>query len=46
MAIIPDKTTKLYYSIKEVGEMFGLNDSTLRYLAKGVSFSQTEGCWQ
>ena len=33
-----DKTTKLYYSIKEVGEMFGLNDSTLRYWEKEVPF--------
>ena len=39
MAIIPDKTTKLYYSIKEVGEMFGLNDSTLRYWEKEFPFS-------
>ena len=38
MAIIPDKTTKLYYSIKEVGEMFGLNDSTLRYWEKEFPF--------
>lgn len=38
MAIVPDKTTKLYYSIKEVGEMFGLNDSTLRYWEKEFPF--------
>ena len=46
MAIIPDKTTKLYYSIKEVGEMFGLKRLYVEILGKGVSFSQTEGCWQ
>ena len=26
-----NKDLKLYYSIKEVAEMFGLNESTLRY---------------
>ena len=31
MAFGDNKTGKLYYSIKEVAEMFGLNESTLRY---------------
>ena len=31
MALNLDKNLKLYYSIREVAEMFGLNESTLRY---------------
>ncbi len=31
MALNTFKPQKLYYSIKEVAEMFGLNESTLRY---------------
>jgi DNA-binding transcriptional MerR regulator len=31
MALNLDKNLKLYYSIKEVAEMFGVNESTLRY---------------
>ncbi len=31
MALNLNKNLKLYYSIKEVAEMFGLNESTLRY---------------
>lgn len=31
MALNEYKPQKRYYSIKEVGEMFGLNESTLRY---------------
>jgi len=31
MALNEYKSQKLYYSIKEVAEMFGLNESTLRY---------------
>ncbi|MBR4899137.1 MAG: MerR family transcriptional regulator [Prevotella sp.] len=31
MALNLHKDLKLYYSIKEVAEMFGLNESTLRY---------------
>jgi DNA-binding transcriptional MerR regulator len=31
MALNEYKPQKLYYSIKEVAEMFGLNESTLRY---------------
>ena len=31
MALNTNKNLKLYYSIKEVAEMFGLNESTLRY---------------
>ena len=31
MALKLDKNLKLYYSIKEVADMFGLNESTLRY---------------
>ena len=31
MALEKDKELKLFYSIKEVAKMFGLNESTLRY---------------
>ena len=31
MALNLNKNVKLYYSIKEVAEMFNLNESTLRY---------------
>ena len=31
MALNLNKNLKLYYSIKEVADMFGLNESTLRY---------------
>ena len=31
MALNLNKNLKLYYSIKEVAEMFDLNESTLRY---------------
>ena len=31
MALNLNKNLKLYYSIKEVAQMFGLNESTLRY---------------
>ena len=31
MALNEYKSQKLYYSIKEVAEMFGLNESTLRF---------------
>ena len=31
MALNLDKNLKLYYSIKEVAEMFDQNESTLRY---------------
>mgnify|MGYP003499698404 FL=1 len=31
MALNLNKNLKLYYSISEVAEMFGLNESTLRY---------------
>ncbi len=31
MALNNEKELKLYYSIKEVAEMFGVNESTLRY---------------
>jgi DNA-binding transcriptional MerR regulator len=31
MALNPNKNPKLYYSIKEVAEMIGVNESTLRY---------------
>ena len=33
MALNLNKNLKLYYSIKEVAEMFGVNESTLRYWA-------------
>ena len=35
MALNEYKPQKLYYSIKEVAEMFGLNESTLRYWETG-----------
>jgi DNA-binding transcriptional MerR regulator len=31
MALNTNKNLKLYYSIKEVADMFGLNESTLRF---------------
>lgn len=31
MSLDTNKDEKLYYSIKEVAQMFGLNESTLRY---------------
>ncbi len=31
MALNPDKPRKLYYSIKEVAQMLGVNESLLRY---------------
>ena len=31
MALNLNKNLKLYYSIREVAEMFGINESTLRY---------------
>lgn len=31
MALNLDKNVKLYYSIKEVAQQFGINESTLRY---------------
>ena len=34
MALNLNKNLKLYYSIREVAEMFGLNESTLRYWEK------------
>lgn len=34
MALDLNKNLKLYYSIREVSEMFGLNESTLRYWEK------------
>ena len=33
MALNLNKNLKMYYSIKEVAEMFGVNESTLRYWA-------------
>jgi len=38
MALNLHKNLKLYYSIKEVAEMFGLNESTLRYWEKEFPF--------
>lgn len=38
MALNTDKNVKLYYSIKEVAEMVGVNESTLRYWEKEFSF--------
>lgn len=34
MALNPDKNPKLYYSIKEVAQMTGVNESTLRFWEK------------
>lgn len=34
MALIENKNQKLYYSIGEVAEMFGVNESLLRYWEK------------
>lgn len=34
MALKADKQLKLYYSIREVAEMFGVNESLLRYWEK------------
>lgn len=36
MALNTDKNLKLYYSIKEVAEMIGVSDSTLRFWEKEV----------
>ena len=38
MALNPNKKVKLYYSIKEVAEMVGVSESTLRYWEKEFSF--------
>ena len=38
MALNLDKNLKLYYSIKEVAEMFDLNESTLRYWEREFPF--------
>lgn len=38
MALNTDKNLKLYYSIKEVAQMFELNESTLRYWEKEFTF--------
>ena len=38
MALNLDKDLKLYYSIKEVAEMFDLNESTLRYWEREFPF--------
>ena len=38
MALNTDKNVKLYYSIKEVSEMVGVNESTLRYWEKEFPF--------
>ena len=38
MALNLDKNLKLYYSIKEVAEMFGVNESTLRYWEQEFPF--------
>lgn len=38
MALNKDKNLKLYYSISEVAQMFGVNESLLRYWEKEFSF--------
>ncbi len=38
MALNTDKNVKLYYSIREVAEMLGVNESTLRYWEKEFPF--------
>ena len=42
---IPSKNKKLYYSIKEVAEIFDINESTIRYWEKVIPFlkPQTTG---
>ncbi len=40
MALSKEKNLKLYYSIREVAQMFGINESTLRYWEK--EFSQIQ----
>jgi len=44
---IPSKNKKLYYSIKEVAEMFDINESTIRILGKGYSVLKpsNDGDW-
>ncbi len=42
MALNTDKPVKLYYSIKEVAEMIGVNESTLRYWEKEFTFIKPE----
>ena len=37
MALKQNKQLKLYYSIKEVAEMFGVNESLIRYWEKEFS---------
>ena len=41
MALNLNKNLKLYYSIREVAEMFGVNESTLRYWEQ--EFSNRDG---
>ncbi len=38
MALKLDRNLKLYYSIREVAEMFGVNESTLRYWEQEFPF--------
>ena len=38
MAESPKKNLKIYYSIKEVAEMFGVKQSTLRYWEKEFTY--------
>ena len=38
MALKLNKNLKLYYNIHEVAEMFGLNESTLRYWEKEFTY--------
>ena len=38
MALNLNKNLKLYYNIHEVAEMFGLNESTLRYWEKEFTY--------
>ena len=38
MALNLNKNLKLYYSIGEVAQMFGLNESTLRYWEQEFTF--------
>lgn len=39
-----DKELKLYYSIAEVADMFGVNASLLRFWEK--EFPPMENCWK
>jgi transposase-like protein len=45
MALNLNKNLKLYYSIKEVAQMFGVNESTLRYWEQEFPASHGVSAW-